>query len=155
MTETLFAPEPDSATVVTMPRSLGVQLPLPPTANHIWSIFGNRMHRTTVYKKWLAHCTDILADEMQPVEGPVAIEITLVLGKGCPVSRDLDNCIKPVIDLLKPCKYDRNGKLTSSGAAIIKDDDVRIVRRITAQVLPAYDKKSEAEFWISVTEVRQ
>lgn len=128
-----------------------VLIPLPPTANNIWRIFGSRQHKSSHYLKWLTECVEIVKDEMQPVIGPVRVTVTIRLGKGFPRNRDLDNCIKPCLDLLKPPSFRRaDGKLSSPGASIIQDDSVEYVPEIIARVLPAYDKKSDAECWISV-----
>jgi Holliday junction resolvase RusA-like endonuclease len=131
-------------------RPPGVLIPLPPTANNIWRIFGSRQHKSALYTKWLAECAELVAEEMRPVVGPICITVTIRLGKGFPKSRDLDNCVKPCIDLLKPTSYKRNGDVASVGAAIIEDDSVEYVRRIVAEVIPAYDKKSDAECYVFV-----
>lgn len=139
---------------IVLPVELRVQLPLPPTANHIWQIFGNRMHITTTYRKWLKAAVEAIREEV-PEEftfaGLVEIEISVRLGKGFPKNRDLDNCIKPAIDVLKPAKFGRtDGKLKSDGAAVIADDSSEYVARILAGFLPPHDSKSEAEFFIAV-----
>jgi hypothetical protein len=131
-----------------MPRP--VKIPVPESANHLWKIFGNRQYKTKAYRDWLEYTAQILRERMAPVEGPVRITITIRFGKGFMRSRDLDNCFKPIIDVLKPPRYDKEGKLSSDGAGIIPDDSIETVRSIAADVEPAFDKKSEAECWVLV-----
>ena len=138
-------------------NELGLRLVPPPTANHIWKIFGNRQYATSTYRKWLVHNADIFREALPALSfaPPYRVVVTIVRGKGFTESRDLDNCIKPVLDLLKPAKYSkaREGKppeLVSDGCGLIEDDDVEIVREIIARALPAWDSKSEAELYVKV-----
>lgn len=128
-------------------------IPVPPSANRLWRIFRNRQHKATEYKDWLKYTAHLLRERMRPVDGTVRIVIELRFGKGFMRSRDLDNCIKPIIDALKPPRYDKEGKLASDGAGIIPDDSIEIVRSICIDVLPAIDKKSEAECVVMVERI--
>lgn len=133
---------------------------VPPTANHIWKIVMSRIIKDKVYRDWLAYCADLIEERMEPVDGPVRIDIVITLGKGFASNRDLDNCIKPVLDLLKPNSYSRakEGKkpeLKSRGAGVIEDDSVAFVREIRAYFEPPIDKKSDAFCTVRVTPLQE
>lgn len=133
-----------------------IEIPLPPTANNIWRIFGSRQHKSSHYLAWLTECAIIAERDMRPTVTPCQITVQIRLGKGFARNRDLDNCIKPCIDLLKPPSYRRSdGKLSSPGASIIPEDSVEYVMRIVAEVLPPYDKKSGAECYLSVEPIKE
>lgn len=123
----------------------GVLIPIPPSANHLWKIFGNRQYKAPAYRAWLEEVVPFIERNLAKAEGPVQVTIQLRFGKGLRANRDIDNCIKPCLDALKPPAFDKDGKMKSPGASIIYDDSLEAVRRITVELLPAYDKKSEAE----------
>ena len=152
MTQSLFA----ESEVVTLPSELtvrpaGIMVPVPPSANKMWSHFRGHVQKSATYKKWLNECCIEHRDlKDQTLDFPVEVVITLRLGKGYIATRDIDNCIKPTLDLLKPTSYKRNGDLDHEGLGLIKDDKVEFVRGIKIVVLPPYDKQSEAEFYIDL-----
>jgi len=132
-----------------------VTIPIPPTANHIWKVVSNRIIKGAHYRQWLQHCSELMSEHMKPVAGPVEVTITIRLGKGFSRDRDLDNCIKPVLDALKPPHWSRPKegevrKITSHGASTLEDDNHLIVQRVVADTLPPYDKKSDAECIVTV-----
>lgn len=130
-------------------RPDGIMVPVPPSANRLWRVWNGRVSRAAEYKKWLKECCiEHRAIKNQQVNFPVEVIITLRLGKGYIASRDIDNCIKPAMDLLKPDSHKRNGDLDHEGLGIIEDDKVAFVRGIRIVVLPPHDSKSEAEFYI-------
>lgn len=128
-------------------------IPLPPTANKIWRTVGNRTYATKEYRDWLKLCADLFREHWRPIDGPVRVTLTIRYGKGFPCSRDADNCLKPVMDALKPPRHAKDGTLTGDGASIIPDDCIEVVRGIAIEVLPAHDKKSEAECWVMVESI--
>jgi Holliday junction resolvase RusA-like endonuclease len=125
-------------------------LPLPPTSNHMYKIFGNRMYKAKAYLDWLEVCAAQLRDEPKIV-GPARVLIEVRRGKGLRVDRDLDNMLKCTLDLLKPEHYGKDGKRKHHGAGVMVDDSIEYVVEIVARVLPAHDKKSAAEFWLTVS----
>jgi|GEM_PF-5191422 len=132
-------------------RPAGIMVPIPPSANRLWRVWGGRVAKAAEYKKWLRECClehEDLKDKA--VEIPVEVVITIRLGKGFPASRDIDNVVKPCMDLLKPRSFKKNGDLDHEGLGLIKDDKVEFVRGITVVVEPPHDSKSEAEFYISL-----
>jgi hypothetical protein len=133
------------------PRPAGIMVPVPPSANALWTFFRGRAQKSATYKKWLKECCIEHRDiKDQTVDFPVEVVITLRLGKGYISTRDIDNCIKPTLDLLKPTSRKRNGDLDHEGLGLIKDDKVEFVRGIRIVVLPPHDSKSEAEFYIDM-----
>jgi Holliday junction resolvase RusA-like endonuclease len=106
-------------------------LPVPPSANHLWEGTGRRCRRSRRYEDWLLECLC----RMGPVKlffGPVEIRITIRGGKGFPESRDADNAIKAVADLLRHKQ-------------VLRDDTVRDVRRIVVEYIPPESEEAVAE----------
>jgi Holliday junction resolvase RusA-like endonuclease len=98
------------------PRSKwSVQLPLPPSANHLFATVGNRRVKTKEYRAWIAASLAALVELRKPKSFPVEVRVT-VFGAVNP-DRDLDNFLKPTIDLLKT-------------GGIIPDDRIRYVTRV-------------------------
>ena len=91
-----------------------LDLPMPPSANHIWRSGRGRVYRSPEYMAWRTEA-GWLAKSCKPIAGPVCIEIAVSpKGRG-----DVDNRIKPTIDAL-----------VSSG--LIEGDDKKTVRAIHA-----------------------
>jgi crossover junction endodeoxyribonuclease RusA len=92
-------------------------LPIPPSTNNLFFNLpkGGRAP-TGEYKQWQSHAGLILNRQgARPVKGPVRIDI-----KVCDAGRfDLDNTIKPTLDLLK-----KHG--------VIEDDNRQVVRGLSA-----------------------
>lgn len=104
-----------------------VSLPPPPSANRLWRIFGNRLHKAKDYALWLEHCDFLCRHQSRNYRRfttPVRVVVQIEGGKGFMESRDLDNCAKPVLDLLRQ-------------AEVLEDDDVRRVGAIVMDYLPA------------------
>ncbi len=70
-------------------------LPVPPSANLLWRIAGNRMVKSQAYRDWLKEVA-LIRRHVRPVKPPVTIELQL-LGK-VHEGRDGDNFVKPAID---------------------------------------------------------
>jgi Holliday junction resolvase RusA-like endonuclease len=86
----------------------------PPGANQIWRAYKGRNILAARYRAWrdLAG-KQLLVQRARPIPGPVAIRIELV----CPqkISFDLDNRIKPLLDLLVD-----HGVIEADGVGIVK-----------------------------------
>lgn len=113
------------------------QIPLPPSANRLWRVFGGRVCKSRHYVEWLEHVTWLLRREMKPVAGPAHVSMLLRGGKGITVRSDLDNLIKPTIDALK-------------GAGILVDDNLEHVVGVDARYEPRTSRKDVAEFFVEV-----
>ncbi len=85
-------------------------LPIPPSVNALWRVSGRRMHRSRKYTDWLQECMLVLELEPRPeIDGPFIAEITVGRPRrkdGSVSSRktDIDNRIKPVLDLMQHAK---------------------------------------------------
>lgn len=92
-------------------------LSVPPSANSIWRSYRGRVIKSAKYCSWLRNCL-IQIGRVGQVPGPLEVKIKAVMGKGWRKNRDLDNLIKPLMDLLKHSQ-------------IIIDDNSTIVKKIS------------------------
>ena len=94
-----------------------VDLPFPPSVNNLFANGKHGRFTTQQYKDWQqAAAWKVLADKPGRLPGPVKISLTYEEKHG---RRDLDNLIKPVLDLLVKHK-------------VIDGDHRTVVRGITA-----------------------
>lgn len=95
-------------------------LPWPPTANTMFGLKGHHRFVSKSYAKWKDEASaHILMQRSLVMDGCVAI--TIALTPPDKRRRDIDNHVKPVLDILVTHK-------------IIEDDNLEIVRRITVEV---------------------
>lgn len=110
-------------------------IPVPPSANAIWRavrVRGKQMVlKSRAYRAWLESAVLMLRSGLPTTTGPVAVQIR-VGGTGFHQRRDIDNCIKPVIDALRHAER-------------IEGDSVKTVRRVTAEYLTGGDQRCEVE----------
>lgn len=78
---------------------VAVRLPIPPSANHCWAnVAGVGRVRSTSYRRWSKLAmAEIQAQQSGRVAGKFAVVIT---AKRTKRARDIDNIIKPILDLL-------------------------------------------------------
>ena len=78
-----------------------VSIPVPPSANKAWrnGANGRGRFRTSVYLEWLSDCAGV-GYEIGKAPVPCWVHIHVTGGKGWPASRDLDNVIKIIQDML-------------------------------------------------------
>lgn len=112
-------------------------LPIPPSANHIWKMSRGKQYRSEEYVNWIEAAQWLLHRDLKKVDGIVRVTITIYGGKGFPVNRDLDNCIKPAVDALRK-------------SGVIRDDNVQHVREVVARYIHPLSKKTEANMTVSV-----
>jgi hypothetical protein len=116
-------------------------LAVPPSANALWEGMGQARRKTDAYVAWLeAHkgAVQVFTD----IEPPVRVMIGVYGGPGWQLSRDLDNVIKPIGDLLV-------------SAGILEDDTTKYVRAWAVNYYPpAKEEGLEACVRIGLTEVR-
>lgn len=103
---------------------LTFQLPLPPSVNHLWATVGSRRVKTKHYKSWIDLATIGLlgARPHKKLWYPVEVEIRIWKCKGFSTNRDIDNIIKPVLDVL-----------VSEG--VIDGDTLKYVRKVSAEYI--------------------
>lgn len=76
-----------------------IDLPMPPSANHLWRSGKKRVYRSPLYKKWRNDAAWLIkADgfDNHDIPEPVAV----VIAVSAKTTGDVDNRIKPVLDLL-------------------------------------------------------
>ncbi len=131
-----------------MSESNSCQLPVPPSANRLWRTFRGHNVRSGEYNRWLEVASDLMKRHLVPINGPVDVLIMIFGGKGLMVTSDLDNFIKPVLDALKSPSYDKLGKISKPGSAVIEDDNVRVVKSITCHYIDRLKKSKGAAFCV-------
>lgn len=79
---------------------LAFELPFPPSTNAIWRSAGGRVHKSSPYQQWIMAAGYMLSAQVrrQKVSGPIGIELKFVRPNR--LRMDLDNRIKPILDLL-------------------------------------------------------
>lgn len=75
------------------------------------------------YKTWLTECAFLVAPTVGRVEGLLSIDLTIYGGDSWSYSRDLDNTLKPTLDMLQKLK-------------IIANDNTKVIRKITQEFIP-------------------
>jgi Holliday junction resolvase RusA-like endonuclease len=71
---------------------------LPPSANRLWRVGNGRIYKSTEYKNWLDTMGYIVQGQRpRPIEGPYKLTIGILRPH---TTRDLDNNIKPINDLI-------------------------------------------------------
>jgi Holliday junction resolvase RusA-like endonuclease len=98
-------------------------LPIPVSANHMHAYRRGRVTRSKAYQTWMLECRCRVGAYPGKVVGVVSVQLTITGGAGWRANRDLDNIIKPTIDLLRYLH-------------VIEEDHTGIVRQITATFLP-------------------
>lgn len=80
---------------------LCLDLPLPPSANHLWRhVSGGKAYKSNAYKAWL---TEAGYKARQQAKGRVAgcYALSILASRPDRRKRDIDNLLKPVSDLLQ------------------------------------------------------
>lgn len=113
---------------------LQADLPLPPSANDMYRFMRGGVYPTKKYLDWLLAASEIILEQRtEPIEGRIAVAITVWGGKGWTESSDLDNCRKAVNDVLQPKMRKVGGTrerpvMRQFGSGLIQSDDCRTVR---------------------------
>ena len=91
-----------------------LQLPVPPSTNHLFATFKGRRIITREYKAWRENAGwEIVTQRPKAVTGPVSITLYLPFIP----NRDADNFLKPALDLLVTHK-------------LIQSDAMKCVKRL-------------------------
>lgn len=121
-----------------MPLIQRCEIPIPPSANRLWRIFGSRMHKSKDYVQWLEHVGWLLKRDLPHVRNArVGVRIDVHGGKGFTKRRDMDNCLKPVLDALRE-------------SGVIEDDNVQYVKWVCAEYHEPESKKADATCFVGV-----
>jgi Holliday junction resolvase RusA-like endonuclease len=125
-----------------MDLMLEFRIPIPPSVNSIYRVSrrnGKRIYKSARVISWIEEA-GIAMRGIAKIDGPVSIDI--ICGEiGARRNRDLDNVIKPIIDLIVQHR-------------VIVDDSARIVRTISARWEPAQSGALVRIIPISGTEFR-
>lgn len=81
-----------------------LELPIPPSANHIFRASRRgQVYRSKKYTDWhkAAELMAYATKKGKVINPPYAITMEIIGGSGWRKDRDLDNCWKPVLDLLQ------------------------------------------------------
>lgn len=119
-----------------------LQLPIPPSVNHMYrSKRGGQVYRSRRYVQWMEEAALMiqLTRKGAKINPPFKFIMTITSGKGWRKDRDLDNCLKPVLDLLTKMN-------------IIKDDNCTLVNSLS--VIFVAGDGSEAKCFIELLENR-
>jgi Holliday junction resolvase RusA-like endonuclease len=104
-----------------------IELPFPPSTNRLWRVVGNRAISSKHHREWVAHAgAELLVQRIKKHTGPVAI--TIELGLPDRRRRDIDNCCKPLLDLLAKHR-------------VIEDDCAAIVRELRIKVGEGFGRR--------------
>ena len=124
------------------------EVPIPPSANEMLMPLKTKtgrvfMAKTTKYKHWIEAAGMLMRVGMERVVTmPVSVRVEIRGGDGFPLRRDLDNCLKPMIDSLR-------------AALILPNDRVTEVRSLSAEYFPAVDKTLPATCTVVVEQLTE
>lgn len=120
-----------------------VWIPIPPSANRIWRTSGDVHHKSKQYKDWLKVAVPMLAQLGVMQRYPCQVELAIHPGKGWRGGRDIDNCIKPVIDALRL-------------AGVIVSDNAKHVNGVSIKLeaKPDNEAKMAVQVWQSRKEIK-
>ena len=85
-----------------------LQLPIPPSVNHIFrSTRRGTVYRSKKYLEWhkAAELMAYATKKGKLINPPYEITMNILGGSGWRKDRDLDNCWKPVLDLLQHLQF--------------------------------------------------
>lgn len=79
-----------------------IELPIPPSTNNLFVTRRGKRYKSNHYLAWIKEADLMLmVQRAKPVPSPVSIVVRIIGGDGWTRGRDLDNAIKPVLDLCK------------------------------------------------------
>lgn len=110
--------------------SVRLVLPVPPSVNNLYTNSPKGRTRSKKYKDWARDACDAAKTQKSLRAAPVPCRVTVSItgGTGFSTQRDIDNCLKPVIDLLKDL-------------GVIANDNVTVVAEVKALYLGRVDDK--------------
>jgi crossover junction endodeoxyribonuclease RusA len=118
-----------------------IELPVPPSVNNLFINCERGRFISPNYACWKSDAGwSLVQQKPQKFMTPVAVCMTIVGGKNFPIIRDLDNCWKAVLDLLKQ-------------HCIIPGDSVVWVRRLESEYIPPTKKGDPARCYVTITAI--
>lgn len=124
------------------------EIPIPISANDmhrlVWPKKPNSRPfpvNTTEYEAWLKHAGYLVKTSMSPVKTlPIRVRLEVYGGEGFTKARDLDNCWKPLLDMLRK-------------AGILPNDRVGEVASLVGDYFPPTAKGVKAKCFVEVEEL--
>ena len=121
----------------TASLSMTMDIPIPPSVNHIFKWGKKSVYRSKNYRDWIKSCEGIYSVINLFVQPPVAIELVIYGGSGWRINRDLDNVLKPTIDLMRFLK-------------VIPEDNISIVNEVIARYIHPAKPRMKARAVVTV-----
>ena len=113
-----------------------IKVPYPPSANRIWRYYRGRPTKSKDYRLWLDHSALLIQATWQHKTITAPVHIGFAVGVPDKRKRDLDNRLKPCLDLLEAAGVLENDHLVHSLAAAwdhnLKAEVLITIRRLTA-----------------------
>lgn len=135
------APRPVGVSLPVSRERVRLHIPPPPTANDLSEIMRGKMVTTQVYRDWQEEAQQAVPQAQRCLFlTPVCILVTIQGGKLFRTSRDIDNCTKPCVDLVKRCGF-------------VTDDNVRFVQWSAARYIEGARVRVPARCWVDVVPV--
>lgn len=137
------APRPVATSLPIARGRVRLHVPVPITANLMWRVFDGVVVKSSAYRAWEAKAQAAVpqADRALFVT-PVCVLVTIQGGKLFRTSRDIDNCTKPCVDLVKRCGF-------------VIDDNVRFVTWSASRYIEAARVRVPARCWVDVVPVSE
>ena len=89
-----------------------VELPCPPSSNRIWRMARGRTIKSKEYRQWLKSCHAYVWFKHQEHEMYTCpIKVSIIYIPPSKVRKDLDNILKPILDLLELAEVVENDRL--------------------------------------------
>lgn len=112
-------------------------LSVPPSVNAVWLRGKKGSYIAPKYAAWIAVNSLAIGKTFDPFTKGVCITIRVHGGKGWRTNRDIDNILKPVLDILVRKQ-------------VILDDNCQVVKKVCAVYLDPLNKKTEAHLEVEV-----
>lgn len=141
----LHKPRGWEAKEASMTQRCEIPIPISANAMHrtVWPKNGKPPFQvnTAEYEAWLKHAGYLVKVAMHPVRTlPIRVRLEVNGGEGFTKARDLDNCWKPLLDMLRQ-------------AAIIPNDRVKEVASLVGDYFPPKCKGVKATCFVEVEEL--
>ena len=94
---------------------------LPPSINNCYRAYRGRMIKSSAYRFWQHIEMQLYKYENKRVTGNLKVEVVVHTGKGWRVNRDLDNLLKPLLDMLILI-------------GVIEDDNSKVIKEIVVKM---------------------
>lgn len=109
-------------------------LPYPPSVNRLWRFSRGRMYRTATYTDWIDTAYRNLLEQIEPPQFADKVRVTIHVGFPDKRKRDIDNLIKPVLDLIERADVVDNDFLVRD-LRICESDDVSNGLMVTIELM--------------------